>query len=74
MFADGLKDLIERETFLPLLAVSRKVVETRPVKTQKPCKAVRIQFALQHVKSMPLELLVGQIGRERSWFLPLVPR
>ena len=61
MFADGLEDPIQRQGALPLVSVVRVIASARAIQAEESRKAIRSQFTLQHVESVPLELLVGQL-------------
>jgi len=59
MLANGFENLIERQIFLPVLAVASIVIRSGTVQSQEPGKSVWTQFTLKDVKGVSFELLVG---------------
>ncbi len=52
MLPNRLKNLIERQILLPMIAVARVVTRPGPIQTQEPSEAISTQFALEEVKGV----------------------
>ena len=63
VFADGFENLIECQIPLPRLAFARVVATTGLAEAQEPRQPVRAEFALQHLKCVPIEFFVRHCSR-----------
>ena len=59
--ANAFKHLVQRQVLLPLVAVARVVARAGTIQAEESGKAIRAQFALEHIEGVPFELLVGQL-------------